>query len=67
MAGLHSGSYVATMYEALYNCAEKTKNLNRFHAFQESGLDKDEYSESLNNLLDCRDAYQEQYIWIVIE
>lgn len=62
MAGLHSGSSLANMYESLYNQAKKVKSIKRFHAFENSGLENDEYMESLNNLLDCKEAYEDHYV-----
>ena len=62
MAGLHSGSSLATMYESLYNQARKVKSIKKLHAFQDSGLEQDEFADSLNNLLDCKEAYEDHYI-----
>ncbi|XP_051166015.1 protein misato [Leptopilina boulardi] len=62
MAGLHSGSSLSNMYESLYNQAKKVRTIKRFHAFENSGLENDEYMESLNNLLDCKEAYEDHYV-----
>ncbi|XP_033211026.1 protein misato isoform X2 [Belonocnema kinseyi] len=62
MAGLHSGDSLAKMYEFLYNQAKKVKNIKRFHAFDNSGLEQDEFKDCLDNLLDCKEAYEDHYV-----
>ena len=59
MAGLHTGGFVANMYEGLHNQVKKVKSIRRFHAFEESGLEQDEFYESVHNLLDCKENYED--------
>lgn len=62
MAGLHSGGSLANMYKSLYNQAKKVKNIRRFHAFDNSGLEQDEFKDCLDNLLDCKESYEDHYV-----
>lgn len=62
MAGLHSGSSVAVMYEALLKQIKRVKNIKKLHAFTDSGLDEDEFTECIHNLSDCKEAYEDHYI-----
>nr|XP_050858209.1 protein misato [Vespula vulgaris] len=62
MAGLHSGSSLASMYESLHNQVQRIRSIKKFHAFTDSGLEEDEFSECLNHLLDCKETYEDHYI-----
>ncbi|XP_014204337.1 protein misato [Copidosoma floridanum] len=59
MAGLHSGRFIADMYEALIKETKKVGSLRKFHAFEISGLEQDEFQESVHNLIDCKENYEE--------
>jgi hypothetical protein len=60
MAGLHTGKFMAEMYESLHNQVKKIKSLNKFHTFLDSGLEADDFQESINNLMDCQENYKDQ-------
>lgn len=62
MAGLHSGNNLAKMYELLYNETRAVKSIKRFHPFENSGLEQDEFVDSVNNLLDCKENYEDHYV-----
>lgn len=62
MAGMHSGKFVADMYKYLHTQAKKIKSINRFHSYQDSGLEQDDFNESVNNLLDCKENYEVHYV-----
>ncbi|XP_015603169.1 protein misato [Cephus cinctus] len=62
MAGLHSGEGLSKMFSSLHDQAMKVKSIKKFHAFQDSGLEQDEYAECLNYLLDCKEAYEDHYV-----
>lgn len=62
MAGLHSGNTLASMYESLHNAAKRIRNIKKFHVFIDSGLEEDEFTDCLNNLLDCKEMYENHYI-----
>ncbi|XP_054006063.1 protein misato [Hylaeus anthracinus] len=59
MAGLHNGRSLSTMYESLHNQVSRIRNINKFHAFTNSGLEDDEFKECLNHLLDCKENYED--------
>lgn len=59
MAGLHTGNFMANMYESLHSQAKKIRSIGRFHAFQDAGLEEDEFHESVHNLLDCKETYED--------
>ncbi|XP_001606064.1 protein misato [Nasonia vitripennis] len=59
MAGLHSGNFMAKMYESLHDQVKKVRSLNKFHAFVDSGIEQDEFMESVHNLLDCKESYED--------
>ncbi|XP_058788776.1 protein misato [Phymastichus coffea] len=63
MAGLHTGKFMSKMYDSLYKGVEqKVRSLRRFNAFILSGLEEDEFKESVNDLLNCKDNYEERDI-----
>ncbi|KAJ8678804.1 hypothetical protein QAD02_014591 [Eretmocerus hayati] len=62
MAGLHSGRFIAEMYESLHSQVKKIKSIRRFHAYTDSGLEEDDFRESINNLLDCKENYEDHYV-----
>ncbi|KOC68125.1 Protein misato [Habropoda laboriosa] len=62
MAGLHSGSSLGATYESLHDQLNRIRNIKKFHAFTESGLEEDEFKECLDYLLDCKENYEDQYI-----
>lgn len=62
MAGLHSTSEMSKMFESLHEQVSRIKNIKRFHAFAEAGLEQDELSECLNHLLDSKESYEEHYV-----
>lgn len=62
MAGLHSGSSIASIYESLHTQVQRIRSIKRFHAFTDSGLEEDEFSDCLNHLLDCKETYEDHYI-----
>lgn len=60
MAGLHTGKFIAEMYDSLHKHVERKKRSVRFHAFEASGLERVEFEESVNDLLNCKDNYEER-------
>ncbi|KAL1513144.1 hypothetical protein ABEB36_002599 [Hypothenemus hampei] len=58
LAGVHSGNEIGEMIESLYDEARKLK-IARFHQF---AVERDEYEESLNDLLFLRDNYEDTYL-----
>ncbi|XP_050305955.1 protein misato [Anthonomus grandis grandis] len=58
LAGFHSGTEIGAMLESLHAEAGKLK-IGRFHKF---ALEKDEYEESLNNILTLRENYEDSYL-----
>ena len=62
MAGMHSGSNVAAMYESLLKQIKRIRSIKKFHAFTDSGLEEDEFVECVHNLTDCKEAYEDYYI-----
>ncbi|XP_043281672.1 protein misato [Venturia canescens] len=61
LAGLHSGSSLSKMFESLHEQASRVKNIKRFHAFGDSGLEQDDYTECLNYLLDSKESFEDHY------
>ncbi|KAL6443045.1 hypothetical protein ACFW04_002793 [Cataglyphis niger] len=62
MAGMHSGNSIAAMYESLLKQTKRIKSIKKFHAFTDSGLEEDEFTECIHNLADCKEAYEDHYI-----
>ncbi|XP_067212096.1 protein misato-like [Linepithema humile] len=62
MAGLHSSNGIAAMYESLLNQIKRIRSIKKFHAFMDSGLEEDEFTECVHNLADCKEAYEDHYI-----
>ena len=62
LAGLHSGNYIAKMYESLHEIVRNIKSFNKFHSYLASGVEQDEFEESVHNLLDCKENYEEHDI-----
>lgn len=62
MGGLHSGNTLSAMYESLHKQVSKVRSINKFHAFRDSGLEEDEFKESLDHLLDCKESFEDSYI-----
>lgn len=62
MAGLHSTSEMSKMFESLHEHVSKIKNIKKYHAFGESGLEQDDLTECLNHLLDTKESYEENYV-----
>ncbi|EZA51335.1 hypothetical protein DMN91_002071 [Ooceraea biroi] len=62
MAGLHSGSKVAAMYESLLKQTKRIRSIKKLHAFTDSGLEEDEFIECVHNLANCKEAYEDCYI-----
>ncbi|KMQ87062.1 protein misato [Lasius niger] len=62
MAGMHSGNSIAAMYESLLKQTKRIKSIKKFHAFTNSGLEEDEFTECIHSLADCKEAYEEHYI-----
>lgn len=59
---MHSGSSIAAMYEALLQQIKRIRSFKKFHAFTDSGMDEDEFTECVHNLNDCKEAYEDYYI-----
>ncbi|XP_017882951.1 protein misato [Ceratina calcarata] len=62
MAGLHSGSSLGAMYDSLYNQLNRIKSIKKYHMFTDSGLEEDEFKDSLDHLLDCKENYEDHYM-----
>lgn len=62
MAGMHTGSNVAAMYESLLKQIKRIRSIKKFHAFTDSGLEEDEFTECIHNLSDYKEAYENYYI-----
>ncbi|XP_053596509.1 protein misato [Microplitis demolitor] len=62
LAGLHSGSGLAFMFNSLHTQASRVKSIRRFHMFEESGLEQDDFIHCLNSLLDSKESYEDNYI-----
>lgn len=62
MAGMHTGSNVAAMYESLLKQTKRIRSIKKFHAFTDSGLEEDEFTECIHNLSDYKEAYENYYI-----
>lgn len=62
MAGLHSGNSLSAMYDSLYNQLSRIRNIKKYHMFTESGLEEDEFKDSLDHLLDCKENYEDHYV-----
>lgn len=62
MAGLHSTSEMSKMFESLHDRVSKIRNIKKFHAFGQSGLEQDDLAECLNHLLDTKESFEENYI-----
>lgn len=62
MAGMHSGSSIAAMYESLLKQTKRIRSIKKFHAFTDSGLEEDEFTECVHSLADCKEAYEDNYI-----
>ncbi|XP_012251024.2 protein misato isoform X2 [Athalia rosae] len=61
MAGLHSGAGLSQMFDSLHSQASRIKNINKLKAFKDSGLEQDEFTECLNQLLTYKEAYEDHY------
>ncbi|GAB1864451.1 Protein misato [Camponotus japonicus] len=62
MAGMHSGNSIAAMYESLLKQTKRIRSIKKFHAFTDSGLEEDEFTECIHSLADCKGAYEDNYI-----
>ncbi|XP_066245946.1 protein misato [Euwallacea similis] len=58
LAGFHSSTDIGAMFESLHSEAAKLK-ITRFHQF---ALERDEYEESLNDLLSFKENYEDNYL-----
>ncbi|KAI4466905.1 mitochondrial distribution regulator misato [Holotrichia oblita] len=61
LAGLHSCNEISATIESLHTEAKKIK-VERFPQFTSTGLEKDEYKECLEKLLDLKECYEENYL-----
>lgn len=57
MAGLHSTKEIGSMLESLHKTVYKF-NINKFFKFN---VDEDEYRESLEQLKQLKDCYEENF------
>lgn len=62
MAGMHTNSNIATMYESLLKQTRRVRSIKKLHAFTDSGLEEDEFTECLHRLADCKEAYENYYL-----
>ncbi|CAG2066338.1 unnamed protein product [Timema podura] len=60
IAGLHTSSSVGTMLESLHFQSNRLQ-FKKFHHFGSAGLEEDEYIECLNQLLQLRECYYEEF------
>nr|CAD7435366.1 unnamed protein product [Timema monikensis] len=60
IAGLHSSSSVGTMLESLHFQSNRL-HFKKFHHFGSAGLEEDEYTECLDQLLQLRECYYEEF------
>lgn len=58
LAGFHSGTEIGEMLESLHTEAKKLK-IARFHQFT---LERDEYEETLDDILSFRENYEDSYL-----
>lgn len=58
MGGLHTGSEIGTTLECLHREAAKIK-YERLHQFNSTGLELDDFRESLEKLLELKECYEE--------
>ncbi|KAI4466956.1 mitochondrial distribution regulator misato [Holotrichia oblita] len=61
LAGLHSCNEISATIESLHTEAKKIK-VERLPQFTSTGLEKDEYKECLEKLLDLKECYEENYL-----
>lgn len=61
MAGLHSGAYMSKMFESLHDNLENIKKNGKLHIYKDAELSIDDFKQCLNSLLDCKEAYEENY------
>nr|CAD7204007.1 unnamed protein product [Timema douglasi]CAD7397703.1 unnamed protein product [Timema poppensis] len=60
IAGLHTSSSVGTMLESLHFQSNRLQ-FKKFHHFSSAGLEEDEYTECLDQLLQLRECYYEEF------
>ncbi|XP_044744875.1 protein misato [Coccinella septempunctata] len=60
LTGLHSGSGIGKMLETLLK-ETKRINISKFPTFSTLGIDKDAFSDSVNNLYELKECYEEDY------
>lgn len=60
ISGCHTGTQVGDMLENVHRETTRIK-ISRYHQFLNSGLETDEYKESMNRLLDLRECYEDSY------
>lgn len=61
MAGLHNGSEIASTLDSLHIEAVKIK-YKRLHQFNNTGMEFDDFKESLEKLLELKECYEEDLL-----
>ncbi|CAD6224659.1 GSCOCG00005489001-RA-CDS [Cotesia congregata] len=62
LAGLHSGSGLAFMFNSLHTQASRVKSIRRFHMFEDTGLEQDDFIHCLDSLLDSKESYEDHFL-----
>lgn len=60
VAGVHCFNGISHMLEILHRESKRVK-ISKFHQFMTSGLEEDEYNETLHKILDLKDCYEESF------
>ncbi|XP_063995599.1 protein misato [Diachasmimorpha longicaudata] len=61
LSGIHSTSELSKLFESLHDSLSKIKTIKKFHAFEDAGLEQDDFTECLSYLLDSKENYEDHY------
>ncbi|XP_015111222.1 protein misato [Diachasma alloeum] len=62
LSGIHSTPELSKLFESLHDSLSSIKNIKRFHALEDSGLEQDDFTECLSHLLDSKENYEDHYV-----
>uniref|UniRef100_A0A0C9RQ27 Mst_0 protein n=1 Tax=Fopius arisanus TaxID=64838 RepID=A0A0C9RQ27_9HYME len=62
LSGIHSTPELSRLFESLHDSLASIKNIKRFHALADSGLEQDDFKECLDHLLDSKENYEEHFV-----